>query len=200
MIGECGGSTATLTEAEELMEAHKALWSQTIRLAILESLEIHGLYHADDLLTLGIPADCKNIVGAQTNALVRQGLMEETGERRSTSDPAGHGRRSAVYRITDLGIKKLRPTDINLSGEGAGGTRVLGGPETASRGSSSVEGTNRSPSSVNPGRAAATSGRETLTQGGGDVSSSSVTTALPTLFEMDEGPTPVRSHYEEEAA
>jgi hypothetical protein len=198
LIGERGGSTATLTEAEELMEAHKALWSQTIRLAILESLEIHGLYHADDLLTLGIPADCKNIVGAQTNALVRQGLMEETGERRSTSDPAGHGRRSAVYRITDLGIKKLRPVNQVCPGEGVVETpAVLGGPETGSRGSSRGEGV--VPQAVPNQRAAATSGRETLPQGGGDVSSSSATTALPTLFELDESPTPVRSHYEDAA-
>jgi hypothetical protein len=187
VIGERGGSTATLTEAEELMEAHKALWSQTIRLAILESLEIHGLYHADDLLTLGIPADCKNIVGAQTNALVRQGLMEETGERRSTSDPAGHGRRSAVYRITDLGRNKLRPH------QGSG--ESLGGPETGSRGGS--RGAGSIPRSAPSGTAAAISGRETLPQGGGDVSSSSATTALPTLFELDASP---QSHYEEEAA
>jgi hypothetical protein len=189
MIGERGGSTATLTEAEELMEAHKALWSQTIRQAIFESLEIEGYFHADDLLTLGIPPDCKNIVGAQVNALVRQGYMAETGERRSTSDPAGHGRRSAVYRITDLGKTKLRPLNQVTAGES------LGGPAMASRGGSSTEGIYRSPSPVNPDHAAATSGKGADTLGG---DGSPAVTALPTLFELDDAPP--RSHYEEEAA
>jgi hypothetical protein len=187
MIGERNGTTASLEEARELQEAHKALWSQTIRQAILETLEVHGTYHADDLLTLGIPADCKNIVGAQTNAIVRQGLMAETGERRSTSDPAGHGRRSAVYRITKKGRTKLRPH------QGTG--ESLGGPETASRGGGSAgEGCASLPDSI---PAAAISGREAIPQGGGDVSSLSATTALPTLFSLEPPP---RSHYEEEAA
>jgi hypothetical protein len=198
-LGERGGSTATLTEAEELMEAHKALWSQTIRQAILESLDIEGQFHADDLLTLGIPPDCKNIVGAQVNALVRQRVMAETGERRSTSDPAGHGRRSAVYRITDLGIKKLRRVHQACRGEEVGGVdnpQESSALSTAeSRGSSRGEGV--VPQAEPNQRAAVTSGRETLPQGGGDVSSSSATTALPTLFELDASP---QSHYEEEAA
>jgi hypothetical protein len=189
MIGERGGTTSSLDEARERQEAHKALWSQTIRQAILETLEVHGTYHADDLLTLGIPAECKNIVGAQTNAIVRQGLMAETGERRSTSDPAGHGRRSAVYRITEKGRTKLRSTNQVTAGES------LGGPETGSRGGGSAgEGCASLPDSI---PAAAISGREAIPQGGGDVSSLSATTALPTLFSLEPPP---RSHYEEEAA
>ena len=185
MLGERGGNTASLDEAQELQEAHKALWSQTIREAILESLDIEGQFHADDLLTLGIPADCKNIVGAQVNALVRQRVMAETGERRSTSDPAGHGRRSAVYRITDLGRTKLRPHQIK--GES------LGGPETGSRGGGSAGEANVPLPKPIP--AAATSGTGADTRGG-DGPSPAVT-ALPTLFAADdfEFIKPVGGHY-----
>lgn len=184
MIGERNGTTASLEEARELQEAHKALWSQTIRQAILETLEVHGTYHADDLLTLGIPAECKNIVGAQTNAIVRQGLMAETGERRSTSDPAGHGRRSAVYRITEKGRAKLRPHQE--TGES------LGGPETASRGSSQevecLTTSQRQPS-------AATSGTGADTRSG---DGSRAVAAPPTLFELPRSGS--AGHYGEDAA
>ena len=108
-VGERGGTVHSVDEARELQEERKPHWSALIRQSILDTLEATGAWHADDLIALDIPADCKNIVGAQTNALLRQGIMAETGVRRSTSDPAGHGRRSAVYRITELGRQKLKP-------------------------------------------------------------------------------------------
>jgi hypothetical protein len=178
VIGERGGTARSLDEARELQEAHKTLWSQTIRQAILETLETHGVFHADDLLTLGIPADCKNIVGAQVNALVRQGRMAETGERRATSDPAGHGRRSAVY--------ELRPTNQITAGES------LGGPETGSRGGRS------GPQASQCQEVASISGRASHPQGGGAVTSASPA-ALPSLFGDEDFVRP-RSHYDEEAA
>ena len=183
MLGERGGSVVSLDEARELQEAHKELWSATIRGEIRELLAVHGMYHADDLIALGIPADCKNIVGAQTNALVRQGWMEETGERRSTSDPAGHGRRSAVYRITALGSTKLRPVTKPL---GEDGVESSAGGSVASRGSSSGS------RETSPCRAAAAiSGRDHQAAPAGGDGPSSAVTALPTLFAPDDFARPV---------
>lgn len=195
MIGERGGSTATLEEAEELLEARKANWSATIRLSILESLEIHGRFHASDLLTLGIPADCKNCVGAQVMAVVRQGLMEETGQRISSPDPAGHGRRSAVYRITEAGSNKLRHADQGCRGEGARGEpdAGLGASETVPRVSSRGQGV--VPQTAPDQRAAANSGKGCGVPGSGG---SRAVTATPTLFEL-EADRP-NNHYEGEAA
>jgi hypothetical protein len=178
MIGERGGSTATFEEAKTLLEARKAHWSGAIRQAILESLEIHGRFHAADLLVLGIPADCKNCVGAQVMALVRQGLMAETGERISSNDPAGHGRRSAVYQITPAGIAKLHRANQGCRGEEVevdSHRGKFGGPETGSR----TGGSNHASQRL---RAAASSGKgaESLGSGG-----SVATTALPTLFELE---------------
>lgn len=99
MLGERGGTTASVEEARELQEEMKPFWSKAIRAAILNALEACGEFHADDLLTLGIPADCKNIVGAQINALVKSGRIEETGERRKSTAPESHGRKSNVYRL-----------------------------------------------------------------------------------------------------
>jgi hypothetical protein len=191
LIGERGGSTATFEEGQDLIEAQKIHWREAIRTDILETLDVAGEWHADDLITLGVPADCKNVIGAAVGALVNRGLIEETGDRRKSTAPESHGRKSNVYRLTTKGRQKLRPTNQVTAGES------LGGPEKASRGGSSAgEGTQPRPNSI---PAAAISGRETLPQGGGDVSSSSATTALPTLFELDESPTPVRSHYEDAA-
>lgn len=192
MVGERGGGFASFKDAAELMETHKELWSATIRQGILEVLEAHDTFHAADLLPLRIPADCKNIVGAQTNALVRRGFMAETGERRATSNPAGHGRRSAVYRITDLGITKLRRECKSPAGEGIGVShKVLGPLETVARGRSSEPANASQRQAVAP-----TSGEGAKApQGGG--TTSSVATARPTLFDLE---VPVGSHYGQDAA
>ncbi len=109
MIGERGGSTPDFETAQELLRQYKADWSLTIKAAIEATLAGTGYFHAEDLLELGVPADCKNCVGAQIQAQLRSGAMRETGVRRATKDPAGHGRRSAVYEITEAGRQRLRP-------------------------------------------------------------------------------------------
>jgi hypothetical protein len=92
---------------------------------------------------------------------------------------------------------KLHPAHISLSGEGVEpvrtGSGILGGPETASRGSSRGAGIQHRP--VRWESAAATSGKGADTLGG---DGSPAVTALPTLFDMPRSGQP--SHYESEAA
>lgn len=99
-VGERGGVTRTLDAGIGLLEDHKAHWLALISQRIDDVLCQKGTFHADDLVPLGIPAEHKNCVGGCVIGKIRKGLMEETGERRASTDPAGHGRRSAVYRST----------------------------------------------------------------------------------------------------
>lgn len=122
-VGERGGSTRSLTEAEQLLEEHKGNWTALIRDRISAVLLDTGFFHASDLLDLGIPMEHKNAIGAVTGGFVRRGLMEETGVRRSSGDEAGHARKSAVYRITELGREKLagvRVSDAGRTGADSG--------------------------------------------------------------------------------
>jgi hypothetical protein len=175
-LGERGGTVHSVDEARELQEAHKAMWSQAIRLEILDVLRVQPEVHADDLLTLGIPADCKNIVGAQFNALVRSGRITETGERRKSAAPESHGRKSNVYR--------LQPDQER--------DRGLSAPSVP-RGGSSGKGTS---SPRHPAAATSGEGRQGTQSGGGG--HSPAVTALPTLFELE--PVRGRGHHESEAA
>jgi hypothetical protein len=198
LIGERGGSTATFEEGQDLIEAQKIHWREAIRTDILETLDVAGEWHADDLITLGVPADCKNVIGAAVGALVNRGLIEETGERRKSTAPESHGRKSNVYRLTAKGRQKLRRVHQACHGEEVGGVdnpQESSALSTAeSRGSSRGSGVVPRPA-PNPA-AAATSGKGADTLGG---DGSPAVTALPTLFELDESPTPVRSHYEDAA-
>jgi hypothetical protein len=184
VIGERGGTTATFQEAQDLIDAQKAHWREAIRHDILETLEVAGEWHSDDLIPLGVPADCKNVIGAAVGALVNQGLIEETGERRKSAAPESHGRKSNVYRLTPRGREKLHR--VNKSGPVEGK-----GENSAAR----IAGSRAGGREVHP--PVASSGRDSLPPGGG-VDPSPSAAALPTLFEVDT-PRP-RSHYEEEAA
>jgi hypothetical protein len=175
VIGERGGTTASLDEARELQEAHRAHWSAAIRAEIMNVLELHPEVHADDLLTLGIPPDCKNIVGAQFNALVRSGRIVETGERRKSAAPESHGRKSNCYKLRQVQKSGLARSEVDL---GAAGGSPRGGSSDHIEASQCLD-------------AAAISGEV----GGG---TSSAPAALPTLFEVE--PVKGRSHYEGEAA
>jgi hypothetical protein len=187
-LGERGGSTATLGDAQDLIDAQKAHWREAIRHDILETLELAGEWHADDLVALGVPADCKNVIGAAVGALVNQGLIEETGERRKSTAPESHGRKSNVYRLTTKGRMKLRPTNQVTAGES------LGGPETASRGGRSITQASQCQD------VASISGRAMADPPGGGVDTPSPSaTALPSLFGDEDFVRP-RSHYDEEAA
>lgn len=120
MIGERGGTTRSLVEAEQLLEEHKPQWSAVIRDRIATVLVDTSHFHAADLLDLRVPAEHKNAIGAAVGSFVRQGLMEETGVRRSSGDEAGHARKSAVYRITELGRAKLLAGTTANSGDAVG--------------------------------------------------------------------------------
>lgn len=100
MVGERGGTTATLEAGIALVEEHKASLAQSIREDILAWLSQYPSWHRDNL-RIEIPADSKNALGAVVNGLIRSGVIEETGERRASSDPASHRRKSSVYRLTE---------------------------------------------------------------------------------------------------
>ncbi len=87
-------------------EAAKAHWSMIVREGIIEVLKATGAYHADDLDHLGIPDEHRNIIGSQTAKLVNQKWIEEAGRRKSIL-PSRNGAKSGIYKLTDLGKKKL---------------------------------------------------------------------------------------------
>lgn len=98
MIGERGGSTATLEAGVALIEEHRASLAQSIRDDILSWLTQYGEWHRNNL-RVEVPADSKNAVGAVVIGLINSGVIEETGERRKSDDPASHGRKSNCYRF-----------------------------------------------------------------------------------------------------
>lgn len=105
--GERGGTTTSLQEAERLHDEYRFEWRKTIKWRIVKCLVENGEFHASDLVDLEIPEDCKNVIGSSIGAAVRKGIMIETGERRSSTDSAGHGRKSAVYAPNPAGKKAL---------------------------------------------------------------------------------------------
>lgn len=123
-LGERGGRTATLEAGIDLIEIHKGELAAAVRADILRHLESHVEWHRDDL-TVHLPADSKNVLGAVVNGLVRSGRIVETGERRRSAEPAAHGRRSSVYRRggdgrPQSGASVGRPAVISPSGDGGG--------------------------------------------------------------------------------
>lgn len=98
-LGERGGTTSSLKEASDLIETHKDDLAAAVRADILDHLESRPEWHRDDL-RVQLPAASKNVLGAVVNGLVRSGRIVETGERRASSEPAAHGRRSSVYRLS----------------------------------------------------------------------------------------------------
>jgi len=97
-LGERGGFTATAEQGFALVEQHKPVLSNAIRFDILDWLENHSSWHRNDL-RVDVPPESKNAVGAVVNGLIRSGRIVETGERRKSSDPASHARKSNVYRL-----------------------------------------------------------------------------------------------------
>lgn len=119
MIGERGGSTATLEAGAALINEHKASLAQSIREDILSWLDIYPTWHRDNL-RVKVPADSKNAVGAVVNGLIRGGAIEETGERRPSSDPASHRRKSSVYQLKDPRVASFpRATQAGMDEPGA---------------------------------------------------------------------------------
>lgn len=99
--GERGGPVPpnTLATATAQVEAEqvRASWLAWLRKRIIETIDARGEYHADDLAdVVGMPTP--NLLGIAVNQLLRQGVIESTGEHRAGKAPASHGRRSYVYR------------------------------------------------------------------------------------------------------
>ena len=117
--GERGGTTTSLEEADRLHEEHRAEWRNRIKWRIVERLVDTGEFHASDLVDLDIPPDVKNVIGSSIGAAMRRGIMIETGERRASTDKAGHGRKSAVYKVnpdrfTDLAARLARRRELTV--------------------------------------------------------------------------------------
>src|ERR1044072_4425101 len=98
--------TQPLEEIRPAQEAAKAEWSTAIYAEIVRILQARGSSHADDLDPMGIPDDCRNIVGAQVGALVGKGWAQEVG-RRASSNPRRHKRKSGVFELTRKGREGL---------------------------------------------------------------------------------------------
>ena len=134
-VGERGGVTATRDEGFDLAQM-KADWSLAIQCRIKTALLDTGFFHASDLVELGIPPESKNCVGAAVMAAVRRGWMVETGERRASTDRAGHSRKSNVYRsllgVTTSHISSSRSVEGPGSGDPAQADAVEV-PNSASR-------------------------------------------------------------------
>ena len=101
MLGERGGTTGSLQEAEALQEQHKSAVKNRVRQRIEDVLCETGHFHSEDLISLDLDPDDKNIIGSQIGAFSRAGWMVETGVRRASSSVSR--RKSSVYRITVKG-------------------------------------------------------------------------------------------------
>lgn len=174
--GERGGTTTSLPEAQQLIEQHKAQLTAAVRADILDHLHHHGVWHADDL-RVDLTGH-RNILGAVVIGLINRGIIRETGERRRSTAPASHGRKSNCYRLTQGGgdgrtQSKQRtsvgqPAVISPPGE-SGGSQL---DEMAAAPSLPVE--------MTGGRNGAEHGGETV--------------PAPTLFEMKPDPVPAPGH------
>lgn len=84
------------------METARPVESKQLRRMILRlAAEYGGEFHGDMLTRVAISE--RNMIGAQVSALVRAGYLEPTGHRRRSANPASHGRKSDVYRLTAKG-------------------------------------------------------------------------------------------------
>lgn len=107
-IGERGGTTGTADEGFDVIETFKHTIADQVRQDILGWLGSHSTWHRDDL-RIPLAASDKNVLGAVVNGLIRSGKIVETGERRKSSDPAAHGRKSNCYRLTGGGGSQVAP-------------------------------------------------------------------------------------------
>lgn len=108
-LGVRGGSTASLAEGMNLIDANKAVEAERVKLAIMRHAWAAGEFHADDAADWQVSEP--NIIGAQVNALARGGLIEKlnrhgAAEHRKGAAKAAHGRASYVWRLTERGRER----------------------------------------------------------------------------------------------
>lgn len=116
MSGERGGTTPTLDQAQRFILAHKGNLAAQIRADILDWLETHDEWHANDL-RVPVPADSRNVMPAVVAGLVGGKVIEKTGERRKATAKASHGRDSNVFRLTAGGMGSEREVHPAASSE-----------------------------------------------------------------------------------
>jgi hypothetical protein len=173
--------TKTVADARVLHEDAKAHWSMVVDEAILRHFKADpaGIFHADDLESLGIPDDHRNVIGSQIAKWVNRKRMVECG-RRGASVPSRNGAKSNEYRLTERGRDLVAGLDTR-NPEGTAGSHRLPAPSTGrasgSTGASSGAGSSTSVESGEPGRPPAGvvgAGQEQGKSGRGRVESSSV--------------------------
>jgi hypothetical protein len=121
--GSRGGNVRDLDTARALQEEHKNRWTAAVRQAIRETFLSKGELHADDLAALEIPAEHQSIIGSQIARLVNRKLIVAT-DRRKCVHPAANGRKANVYKLTELGRKKLARISAGVpTPQGPGGAR-----------------------------------------------------------------------------
>lgn len=78
--------TRTVADARALQEDAKAHWSMVVDEAIFRHFKVDptGTLHADDLESLGLPAEHRNCIGSQFAKWVNRSRMVECGRRAST--------------------------------------------------------------------------------------------------------------------
>jgi hypothetical protein len=202
MIGERGGTTATLEEGEALIHEHKASLALAIRNDILIHLDQYESWHRDNL-TIEIPAESKNALGAVVSGLISSGLIEETGERRKSSDPAAHGRKSNVYRRRAGSDGRAITSKVHVGLTVTGGSApVISGPVSDERtaGPTGVQGNTGSLVAVreldshgggmsgpgSPSLVAACKPQEESDTAGGDTTSPAGSLPQQSLFDLSE--------------
>lgn len=127
---ECGDQPPhALRAVRDQQEAAQPEWSDRIYWAIVDRLR-DGEFHADDLAPLAIPAERRNIVGAQLGSLVRAGFVVEVGRRKSQT-VQGHSRKSGIYELTEKGRAKFLSVGAGLR-RGPGNAGLAGQPRTSS--------------------------------------------------------------------
>jgi hypothetical protein len=122
----------TVAEARALQEDAKAHWSMVVDEAIVRHFrrDPGGTFHADDLESLGIPDDHRNVIGSQIAKWVNRKRMVECGRRASTV-PSRNGAKSNEYRLTKTGVDLViaGPDSENAEGITPAGTGALDRPE-----------------------------------------------------------------------
>jgi hypothetical protein len=93
-------------------EDAKAHWSLVVDEAIVRHFKADpsGVFHADDLESLGIPDDHRNVIGSQIAKWVNRRRMVECG-RRASAVPSRNGAKSNEYRLTERGARLIAGLD-----------------------------------------------------------------------------------------
>lgn len=100
-------STHPLDDVRSEQDQAKSRWSAIVREGVIQALiaDRDG-FHADDLESLGIPDEHRNVIGSQIAKLVKEGCIQECGRRKSRHS-SRNGAKSNVYRMTALGWQKF---------------------------------------------------------------------------------------------